>query len=526
VDRNTVSAVSWFALTQLLCRAMGVLGLLSGIGPVLAQSSCYIPTNLGQSVSAALTDSHTGLPLFDGAVVPNSGWTLVTFHQTSTAYGYCTVYGPDPTCPYYINTYNRDVNHITTGLNAHSSSLNGTYSLGNVWGKNPNGTSAFYQSLDDSDTTHTTGPIAPLAITAPGTYTFTTTNITDQTICPILPATVATTLTVTYYDATSDKTLGRCQNENDGQSNVGNPCNAATGNKYQQEVDYQSTTLPVVRHYNSKMFMNVGLGYGWITPYHRRLEIFGASLRIRRGDGRSEPWNLVGGVWTGDADTKSILTQNSGGFSVIAENGDTEQYNSNGVLQTVQSPGGKVWSWSYDATTHLLSGVTDNFGHALQFQYTGGLLQAIVLPDGNRIQYAYDSNQNLISATYADGAQRQYIYENTSNGTVNQLTGIADESGTRYATYTYNSNNQVTSSQHAGGADLVTLSYSYGSTGVTDAYSVARTYTYQTILSANKVTSISGTSCPSCGGAKSVTYDTQGNPLSRTDFNGNQTKFS
>ena len=34
-------------------------------------------------------------------------------------------------------------------------------------------------------------------------------------------------------------------------------------------------TLPLVRHYNSLLGLNVGLGYGWTTAYNRRLEPFG-----------------------------------------------------------------------------------------------------------------------------------------------------------------------------------------------------------------------------------------------------------
>jgi RHS repeat-associated protein len=240
---------------------------------------------------------------------------------------------------------------------------------------------------------------------------------------------------------------------------------------------------------------------------------------------------LSGGVWQGDADSALSVSQDGTGFTVTVENGDTERYNLNGVIQWVQSLQTRTWTWAYDAQTGLLSSVTDNFGNALSFQYgANGLLQTVLLPGGSSVQYAYDGNQNLTTVTYPDTTTRQYLYENTAAGTINQLTGILDESAVRYATYGYStssgSQGEVASSQHAGGAGSVSLSYGTNATTVTDALGTARTYSYQTILNRKKTTAISGTTCLQCDGAQSVVYDAQGNATSRTDFNGVQTTRS
>lgn len=334
-------------------------------------------------------------------------------------------------------------------------------------------------------------------------------------------------LTVYYYNGGNEKNLGQCHDGNGGQSTVGEPCDVATGNEYAQEIDYRSATLPLVRHYNSLSVINVGLGAGWMTPYNRRLELLGNTLRVRRADGRSEPFTQVGGAWQGDGDSALSVTQDGTGYTVVVENGDSERYDLTGKLHYVRSPSGKRWTWAYDPQSSLLTSVTDSFGNALTFQYgSNGMLQTVTLPGGSSVQYAYDGNLNLTSSTYPDSTVRKYLYENTANGAVNELTGIVDESGNRYATFSYNSSFQVTSSQHAGGADKVSLSYGYGSTAVTDALGTQRTYAYQAILNRKRTTAISGSTCLQCGGANAVSYDAHGNATSRTDFNGILTQFN
>jgi hypothetical protein len=136
--------------------------------PALAQA-CYVPHPGPQSVDWVVTDQPTGLQITDGMALPISsqGYDTVNFHEWGTAYGSCDVYTPG--CMEYVTTYNVDVNNLATDLFAVSPVYNGWYYPGHVFGKNPaNGTTAFYQVLNDADTTHSTGPIAPIMISAPG----------------------------------------------------------------------------------------------------------------------------------------------------------------------------------------------------------------------------------------------------------------------------------------------------------------------------------------------------------------------
>ncbi len=210
--------------------------------------------------------------------------------------------------------------------------------------------------MDDS-ASNTTGPIPDWYVFNPGTLNLTLTNVIFTTTCPTMatPATVSTTMTVYYQNVSLDKNSGLCSiapagnppGQHDAQSKVGDPCDISTGNNYQKETDYQSSTLPLVRHYNSLFTANEGLGMGWTMAYYRRLELFGHSMRVRRADGRSEPFTLTGGVWQGDPDSALSVTQDATGFTVIVENGDAERYNLTGTIQWVQSPQNQTWTWAY-----------------------------------------------------------------------------------------------------------------------------------------------------------------------------------
>jgi YD repeat-containing protein len=179
--------------------------------------------------------------------------------------------------------------------------------------------------------------------------------------------------------------------------------------------------------------------------------------------------------------------------------------------------------------------VTDPAGHQLVFSYDqSGRLSKVFDPAGNPFVYGYDLfvGGHLISVTYPDAKVRGYLYNETVNTSGANLpfalTGVTDENGGRYATYKYDSSGRAMSSEHAGGADKVTLSYATNTTTVTDALNTSRTYTFQTTLGVAKPSALSQPCGSGCGpsDAAGATYDANGNATSRTDFNGNQTNYA
>lgn len=101
-------------------------------------------------------------------------------------------------------------------------------------------------------------------------------------------------------------------------SPAGNPCNPATGNKYHAAPDYAGGAgVPrFTRHYNSQLGKGLGLGVNWTSTQHRRLELYGATVQVRAGDGGGESFTCPtgGGACTGYADTRIGLAKERHGL--------------------------------------------------------------------------------------------------------------------------------------------------------------------------------------------------------------------
>ncbi len=355
----------------------------------------------------------------------------------------------------------------------------------------------------------------------------------------------------------------------------GNPVKIGTGNKFQAETDLApvgANGLSFVRYYNSLIpaFDRTFGGY-WQHTYTRRIVVNAAANQVAyfRNDGQQLVFNLVSGAWTGDADVadRLIALTDSNGQKTwqvrVASTDDTESYDTGGRLASIQSRSGLTQRLTYsDGTNGSVTGnggfvldasgnptaavlpagmllrVADHFGRTLTLGYdSASRIVRVTGPADGAFLYTYStptSQADLISVTFPDGSQRQYLYnEPAQTGGANlpfALTGIADENGVRFATYSYDSLLRATQTVHdAGGtnADRYQLAYNIPGvqTTVTDPLGTTRTHNFQTILEVVKNTGISGPACPSCGPA-SQSYDANGNVDSRTDWNGNVTVYA
>ena len=146
-------------------------------------------------------------------------------------------------------------------------------------------------------------------------------------------------------------------------------------------------------------------------------------------------------------------------------------------------------------------------------------------PSGGVFTYTYGANNNLISVTYPDLKVRTYHYENASF--VNALTGITDENGVRFATWSYDASGRAITSTHAGNANQTTISYGSNSATVTDALSAVRTYNFGITLGVPKNSDLTQ---PAANGSGNVsdgrTFDVNGNVSSQIDWNSNRTNYT
>jgi RHS repeat-associated protein len=244
-----------------------------------------------------------------------------------------------------------------------------------------------------------------------------------------------------------------------------------------------------------------------------------------RDDGQVVNFTVQGSTLVPATGSTMRLTLTSTGYQLIDDDDNVELYNASGQLLSVTSRSGIVETMAYDSANRL-STVTDSFGHQLTLDYNAqNLLTSVTDPASHNVQYGFNSYSVLSTVTNLDSTNRTYVYESPTFPKL--LTGIIDESATRFSTWGYDAEGRGNRSQEAGGADATTLVYaSNGSVTTTDALGAQRTFTFNLIGNQNRVTSISGSQCSTCDESAATTYDGAGFVASRTDYNGNVTCYA
>jgi len=366
----------------------------------------------------------------------------------------------------------------------------------------------------------------------------------------------------------------------------GNPIHPGTGQKLQVETDYVSPSggLKFERSYRSTngLFTSVatttftdntllgitgGCLQGTFTDPTGKIHSYcfpyigngTQTYRLFTPEGRyimfSGPANAV--VAKADANIKVSQRTNASGdneWVILREDDSVEVYSTKGLLQRTTSLGGSpdiVYSYS-DATTPvsiapragLLIQMTDQGGRHLDFTWdSSARMQTMTNPEGGLYQYGYDANSNLTSITYPDNSQRQYHYNEAAYinngepcpnaaGLPNALTGITDENGVRYAFFKYECDGRAVSTEHIDGIDKYSFIYTGNvdtavATTETDPLGTVRTRKYAQLLSIVQPVSVTQPAPDGKGTVtSSISYDANGNIISRTDFNGITTTYS
>ena len=323
---------------------------------------------------------------------------------------------------------------------------------------------------------------------------------------------------------------------------LGNPVNISTGNKFEDETDFEglgSFPLTFHRYYNSASFGgDVTLGVQWTHTFSRSLVLQSSTeAKLFRDDGEIRYFNKCGSLWCATPDEVGSLLEFTAGNGAITgwqytdENQIVEVYNSDGTLRSETNRDGLSHVLAYDAIDRLGT-VTDSFGRQLALTYnSANQVAQLKVPDGGVSTYAYDTSGNLSSVTHPGNTTRTYFYNESGNvGTgagPNLLTGIQDEAGQRFATFQYDGQSRATISEHANGAGLIQLTYNAdGSTMVLDASGDSRAYAFQTLQNVNHTATVNGSACADCGINSSYAYNPAGDLTSTVDFNGNTTLYS
>lgn len=306
----------------------------------------------------------------------------------------------------------------------------------------------------------------------------------------------------------------------------------------------------------------------WSSNLHRRVNLVTISAGdsapglpvptvFPRGNGASKTMTSTdGGPRVGEPGNADRFVQLPGGDYLYTDGRSNvqETYTGLGLLTALAWPDGTRIAFTYSGTgMNTLSQVSDNLGRSLGFGYTvftdGALrLSSITDASGQVTTLSHDSRNNLVGITWADGKTKSLLYENAALPWA--LTGVGDERGIRYATFGYDAQGRAISTEHAGGVDRYTVSYttppsiqvtqqSYGSavarfhtwslpTGTVMTEPSGQTTTWSAIsLNGKNLFSAQGQQggAGSLASSRSQSYDANGNIASRDNFNGTRTCY-
>ncbi len=298
--------------------------------------------------------------------------------------------------------------------------------------------------------------------------------------------------------------------------------------------------------------------YGWLLLWHRRALVYKSSagqvqsVSFTRPDGTNVTFNRTSTTYpwvlAADADVKDKLTIDSLTAPTRiryqpSANQLIEEYDSNGRLTRLEGADGSVITVTHvvDPGTLQITRivVADGSGRSLSLEIEpwSQRVLAAVLPDASRVTYTADTVGRLAEVKYANNMRRTYSYnEPAFTSGVNlpyALTGISEDDSTftlqRLGTYKYDTQGRAVSTEHTGGVNKYSISYvtPYQQAVVTDPLGTQRTRNFTSVLGVIKQASTSqpaGAGSGPCSDA--MTYDTQGNISSRTDFDGHKTCYA
>ena len=528
----------FYLLISLFCILTFTGVLLLAFAPVPAKTALACepePQGSGENITADISVRDTGLILSDNGIVSSS--TFIDINGFAAAYGQCigkALYCETSPCVCQATgvVYERTINHIGVYVDiATSGALNGTYFLGNVYGKHPNGTTAFFHELN-SRSANTTGPVHFL-LSTPGTYRFRINAIINMTPCNMEPHETST-ITITLHVGPREHEINN--GELPCETKVGEPVNVTNGNMYLQQTDYRlpgiGEGLEITRTYNSRKQSNGLFGYGWSSVLDQSVVAYGnLLLRLNLADGRAiylaresvgDPFDPLATI---DFDGQ-IIKNVDNSYTLSYTDGRVHQFNAAGKLVSFTDRNGNAITLTLNASGNPTT-ITDASGRTVTLTYDSQSKIATMSDSlGTIATYTRLSFNRLSSVTYADGSKFTFTYTIMVNDIY--LTTVKDALNNVLESHTYDSQGRALTSERAGnGTERYTLTYvNAGETHVTDALNRVSKYFFDTSKGRNVVTRVEGT-C-GCGNSQisEWTYDDKLNVTSKTNALNHTTTYT
>lgn len=299
----------------------------------------------------------------------------------------------------------------------------------------------------------------------------------------------------------------------------GNPINFSVGNKYQEEVDLQVSSLSLSRAYNS-------LDGIWRHSFSMRLD-FDPVRNMTFLTKETGQLSIFSGAATTPQATELGQLIASGGQWIYTDSENNKfTFNSDGLLTQQKFISGIERNITYSQNQLT---VTDNRGSFLELTQDDNGQPLSFQLGSHQGNYTYSADNQLVEVDVATGGSlrtRQYHYEDARNTKL--LTGITDERGVRYATWIYDAQGRAISSEHAGGAEKIQISYdSATATSVTSELGKVTKYTFINVGGVKRISTIFGEPSANCPNSNSsFAYNPRGQLTSKTDNKGYKTTYS
>lgn len=310
------------------------------------------------------------------------------------------------------------------------------------------------------------------------------------------------------------------------------PIRPLTGEKVLRHEDITLSDIRLSRFYHSsgQSLITHRLAPGWQHSFSQYLMLNGSTPSYAvREDGNFVRLRYAGSGFTSNGQPKLIVQAITGGFRLTLPNGTVETYSKDTAnyvsnLISIEKPNGPIINIEYD-TAKRISYVRSSAGQYLQFVYSNGKLTTITDNMGRILVYGYDAQGNLNSVQYPDNTVLRYHYEDPRFP--EYVSGVTDQRGIRYSTFSYDASGRATTSYLATGADRIDMAYGAdGMQTATNSLGAQSTFIGIDSLGMKLVSSVTGPGCAGCGaGNTSYTYDPANNNLLRQVENGITTQY-
>ena len=352
---------------------------------------------------------------------------------------------------------------------------------------------------------------------------------------------------------------------------VGNPIDALTGNKFQQEHDIQTIgdtyALRLNRYYNSQSKQLGIFGYGWRSDYEMQLQDIDGQIDIIQADGRQYHFykttttdpktNLtyiryqtknpsLGYVErTNQSDPTKPLWQwqlpSGKRFQFIAHRQATSvnqagKYQFGQLSNVTENPSqatSPYWQLTYD-TQGRLAQVRNHTGDTLKFNYTPtqyNLPKVEVISKAGAAQFFLNKDNNLAQVVSSTGERTGYEYKDKDiHNLTAKLTYDAQGKPQLFAQWQYDNYDRAISSTHANGVEKVSIEYDKNTllpksinqvfnNIITNSVGEKTVYQYRSIGDDVQLLSVKGTGCATCGETNvSYEYDNAGRLIKKNQL--------